>query len=361
MRTAMRLIRGVSRRLSEAWNTATRPFYTLLSRYVWLYEPLVRFTHAPDRFTRRSRDFTANLCGVLTPSVRNARYRLNDGEWRTVAHLEPRVKAPQFTVELPADELRPGRNRVTFDIRTYRGGVKRTEATFEYDDLPVKLPLKRDWSDEDLEIQDGHWERIRRDGAWVVRPVPGSESYDRILIAAGAFRGARQVETDVVFRKQIAPGRPFGFGILPLWGGRPDSLGRSPRAGWNFGLTWYYSMYAAVGMEFSFKDADDPPRWVAAYRDIDLVRDSHYRIVARCWSERNSSEKHGRFIQQMKWWPANGMEPHEWLEMSDVPGAPIPEGEYGVALIAHQVQVEFGSVMVRDLSPEEMTRSRAEK
>jgi len=352
MSRVLGLVKAGLRRV-RSWSRACRG---LVRRY---YEPvggLFTPDHLPARFSRRAGDFTVNLCGALDPCVRRARFRLNDGPWCPVRHALPRVPPPLVTAEFAHADLLAGDNRVEFELTTYRGRLRRQEFDFRYDPSAITLPAVLDWRDAELDSQDGRWERVEGDGVVRVRPVPGEERYDRILVVCGAFEGGREIALDLVFRGEKSPGRPFGFGVLPMWGGRPDSQDARPRRGWNFSLVWFYSHYDAVGSEFSFKDADDPPAWTAAYRSIDLARDTTYRLLVRCWPERDEDGGLRRHVQRMKWWPADQPEPEAWMTLTDDSGAPIPDREYGVALIAHQCQVEFGAVRV---GPYERSGSRA--
>lgn len=308
--------------------------------------PLIQILHAPKRFARRADDFTANVCGIFTAEVNNARYRLNAGPWLKLGQALPRVPSPLMTIELSADTLRPGTNHLEIEAaaNSYKPEMKLVQ--FEYDPAPISLPLKVDWSHDEFDVQDGHWENFATDSGWRVRPVSGSENYDRIIVVTGAFAGGRRIETDLIFRYNVSGEYPFGFGVLPLWGGRPDDPGVSPRRGWNFSLVWFYSRYNGVGSEFSYKYGDNPPAWISSYRDLMLEPGRRYFLVMETWPEQDATGHHLRYRQRMKWWPEGGTEPGEWIELADTEGAPIPPREYGVALIAHRSQVEFGPVVI---------------
>ena len=308
--------------------------------------PLIEIQHAPTRFARRYGDFTANICGRLACNVRRARFRLNGDAWRNIRHLEPRVPPGHFTIELSASELQAGANTLVIEAIASDMSTARESHQFWYDPTPVAPPFVVDWQDRELDVQDGPWERIRDGRIWRVRPIADTEKYDRIIVVSGAFAGGREVETEAVFR--YAPGqRLFGFGVLPLWGGRPDSRGGSPRGGWNFGLGWYYSKYDAVGLEFSYKDGDEEPDWIASYRNLTIERDAHYQLRIQCGPFSDATGRPHGFVQRLKWWKQAESEPKDWIEIRDTEGAPIPLGEYGIGLITHCCQVEFGPVTVR--------------
>jgi hypothetical protein len=310
--------------------------------------PLLEVYHCPKVFARRWGDFTANVTGRLAPFARDVMYRVNGGEWVVVGHSRSRVPAPKFTIEIAPSQLRPGPNTLEFRGKRYGIWEEFTACEFEYDPSPVVLPLTEDWNGDDLDAQDGYWETIEVDGERRVRPVPGQEDYDRIVVVTGAFPGARRVETSLTLRSH-AEDKPYGFGILPLWGGRPDRDGILPRRGWNFSLVWFYSHYGGVGQEFSYKDTGAPPEWVSNYRSIALQPDVRYDIVIEAWPVESSTGEHLYYQQRMKWWADGEPEPEEWMELSDIEGSPLPPGEFCVALVSHRSQVEFGAVRVLPL------------
>lgn len=312
---------------------------------------LIEVHHCPSTFSRRAGDFTANICGHLGANARERRYRLNGGEWVPLKRRYPRITAPDFTIELAADELQPGTNRLEISATRYYLEEEVLAREFEYDPAPILLPLLEDWSEPDLDVQDGHWETIVVEGVRRVRPVPGEEGYDRVIVVTGAFAGGRRIETDVIFRGDIGH-EMYGFGVLPLWGGRPDRDGARPRRGWSFSLVWYYSHYEGVGQEFSYRDSAASPAWVSLYRNIDLPPDSRHFIVVECRPVTGPDGSHRHYSQRMKWWLEGEDEPEEWMELQDAEGAPLPPGEYAVALVAHRSQVEFGPVEVTALEDE---------
>jgi len=307
--------------------------------------------HLPGTFSRRYGDFTANIVGVLEPDIK-ASYQVNGSEWRKIMHSPPRIPEPFFTIELSTDDLLSGPNQVKIrcDDGDDCGEILRLD--FRYDPSPVVLPRQIDWAGADLDVGGGQWETFNDSNGWRVRPKPGFETYDRLLIVTGAFPGARRIKTDMIYRGRGSSDkkRPFGFGILPMWGGRPDTDRMVPRRGWNFSLCWYYSKYGALGSEFSYKLGGDAPRWVSAYQNIDLQQDQRFFLVIEVWPERNSQSQHQRYVQRFRWRSEDSESWGEWLELADNAGGNLSEGEYAVALIAHRCQVEFGSVSVEPLS-----------
>ncbi|NIA31963.1 MAG: twin-arginine translocation signal domain-containing protein, partial [Actinobacteria bacterium] len=199
---------------------------------VQLNDPLVRINHLPRKFARRCGSFTANVCGLLSEHAENVKYKLNDDDWKPVRQKGPRVPPPNFTLEINAKDLNAGKNRL--EISTHAPGHEPVMIgrEFEYDPGPIHLPVVRDWAQGDLDVQDGYWKVVEKKGVHRVRLKRGFENYDRIVVVTGAFPQGRRVETDLIFRRN--EGNPFGFGILPLWGGRPDDEGVTPSRGWDF-------------------------------------------------------------------------------------------------------------------------------
>lgn len=307
--------------------------------------PLIEVYHCPDVFERRWGDFTANITGKLASSARDVQYRVNGGSWVDVGHSRSRIPAPKFTIEIAPTELREGNNRLEIHGKRYGIWEQTVACEFGYDPAPVTLPVLEDWSDPDLDSQDGYWETVRVDGEWRVRPVPGQEGYDRIVVVTGAFPEGRRVETSLTLRDHVLD-RPYGFGILPLWGGRPDVDGLLPRRGWNFSLVWFYSHYDGIGQEFSYKEDSSPPEWASTYRSFPVENDVRYFIVVEAWPVTTDAGEHSHYRQRMKWWAEGLPEPAYWMDLTDVEGAPLPPGEFCVALVAHRSQVEYGPVRV---------------
>ena len=321
-------------------------------------EPLVEVWHLPKRFSRRSGELTANVCGTLSSQVKQARYQLNNSKWLDIVQAEPRVPKPLFTIEMREEDLRPGTNDLKIEVSTERGEPETTSLAFEYDPKPISLPVKVEWSNADLEVQDGYWETFAADnGEWRVRPKPGFESYDRILDVTGAFPGGRRVETDLIFRSSELEDtdlKIYGFGILPMWGGHKDQVGVSPRRGWIYSIAWFHPYRTGGGVEFGYKDGDAPKKWVDSYRQFEPEAGVRYFIKAESWPELDETGKHLYHKQRMKWWKEGEPESDLWIEVTDKEGAPLPPEEYAVALIAHECQVDFGPVTVTSITgPEE--------
>jgi hypothetical protein len=55
----------------------------------------------------------------------------------------------------------------------------------------------------------------------------------------------------------------------------------------------------------------------------------------------------------MRWRGGGDATDGVWFELADREGAPLPVGEYAVALVAHRCQVDFGPVRVEAMTPPE--------
>jgi hypothetical protein len=331
-------------------------FGAIFSGFVWYWQvPLVQFFDLPDSFSRRSGEMTVNIAGVISSFTKEVRFRVNDGQWQEVARGAPRAPMPQFLIEMDARKLRAGTNILSIEASAFGRPPQSYQRQFKYDPSPVSLPITKNWLNSEVEAYDGYWEKVLSDGVWRVRPKPGFEGYDRILVVTGAFSEGRRIETDVIFRHKIGGGE-FGFGVLPLWGGHPDdAIHNGPRRGWNFSIVWYWNRYRGVGNEFSYKFGEAPPDWVNSYHNLALEAGARYAIVAECWPEFDENGKHLRYAQRSKWWKEGTPEPKDWLELIDAVGSPLPAGEYGVALVAYNCQVDFGPIKVEPLAAPQQT------
>jgi len=317
----------------------------LISVTWYVRQPVLELVHAPSLVTRRHGALSANICGVAHYLARIC-YRLNDGPELPVPQAPERSPKPCFTIELEPGTLRAGRNTLVVESWVPARRTIRKTTTFQYDPAPIQLPLMQDWSNAILESQDGCWEVVQTPIGGRVRPCPGKENYDRILLVTGAFSVPRRVETDMVYQGRGASRHSqFGFGVLSLWGGHPDEPQYRPRRGWRYGAAWFFSSYG-VNAEFSIKEGAER-RWDATMSVNSRVEPGgRYRLVVECWTVSDPQGKHPRHRQRMKWWIWGQNEPDEWIECSEGGRARLPQGDYAVALLAHQCQVDFGPVHV---------------
>ncbi len=102
----------------------------------------------------------------------------------------------------------------------------------------------------------------------------------------------------------------------------------------------------APATRISYKKGAGRPLWVSSYRDEPLVPDVPYRVVIEVRDVRDDAGRHLSHRQRMQWWRADTSPPEGWLELDDVEGAPLPEGDYGIGLMAFNCQAEFGPVRV---------------
>ncbi len=310
--------------------------------------PLVTVYHPPEHFGRRVRQFSANVTGELSERVESARFRVNDGPWAPLPQGGHRSPPPLFIIEMEFDQLHSGTNRLEIEA-TGDGSTQNLDYDFTYDPQPPSLPLEANWSTEALVVEDGSWERLSVDEhSWRVRPVPGTEGYDRVLIVAPAFAGGRRIETEMTYRYHVDGGE-WGFGFLTFWGGRPEDESFRPKRGWQFGLAWYFNRYRGVGGEFSTRYGVQPYSFTTAYQDYVLEQGTTYRIIAEARREVDGAGRFRRFDQRMKWWPTGEPEPEAWMVLADDQRLPLPDGDYGVAFICFRTQVELGTVTVASL------------
>lgn len=323
---------------------------TLVAAGYWVAysnRQLIEIHHAPGTFPRRAAALTANITGQLDASVRTLEWRLNGGTWHRAGQAAPRTPPPDFTIEIPAEDLASGANELEIRATAPLRPAELRSISFAYDASPVSLPARIEWTAaRELDVQDGYWQ-VTSQGR--VRPVPGHEGFDRTIAVTGAFEGGRRVETDVTLRgDQTSEG--WGFGIFPLWGGQPDEPAVSPRRGWRFSLLWFFDRIGGYGCEFSEKVGAGEPRWVSMYKGIRLHRDVTYRLVTETWQEKAADGTHLRWRQRCKWWAASEREPERWTEIADDVGARIPDIPYAVALFTLHSQAEFGTVVVQPLA-----------
>ena len=314
--------------------------------------PTLAINHLPETFMRRQGDWTININGQLSPLVTELRFKVNDGNWKTYRQGSRRTPKPLFVMEFRDSELNAGVNKLQVEAKRWpQKKAEQFEYSFNYDRSEIALPVVRTWkgvNDKQLEVEDGWWETFERDGQWRVRPKIGHEGYDRILIITGASAKWRRIETDVIFHYDTG-GASHGFGLLPLWAGHPDEPDYCPGRGWSFGLAWYWSRFEGVGNEFSYKYAQQPPAWVNSYRDMTLAVGKSYSVIIETGPLRNPDGSHQAYELKMKWWLQDQPEPANWIVLIDIEGAAIPPGEYGVAIHAHNCQVDFGPVIVTAL------------
>ncbi len=312
--------------------------------------PLLDVGNVPERYGPRSGALTANVTGALTRHARSAEWSLNGGPWQPVGRGFPRALAGAFVIEMAPEALRIGENRLALRGRAWLRPPEERTVSFRYDPTPVALPLKFDWGAESLEAQDGIWERLKVAEEWRVRPRPGTEEYDRLLLLTGAFPAGRRIRAEATLRSHDRA-LPWGFGVISLWGGHADDGTERPRRGWRFALTWYYSYQNSVGQEFSTKEGGSPAAWVNGYRNFVPKVGVTYRMLVECWSEEDPQGTRRRHLQRSKWWAAGEDEPGSWMTLRDDEGAPLPRGDYACGLLAHRCQVEFGPVSIEAMGP----------
>ena len=313
---------------------------------------LIYYLDKPAAYSRKSGALSVNIQGRLANGSTLKRYRINRGDWVSARGSSPRTGDSEFILEFLPAGLVQGVNQVDIELSSLLGSIRNSATHFVYDDTAVQLPLTNSWEEAMLEAQDGHWQLVSREGGRHVRPVPGTEGYDRIVLASGAFAGGRRVEVEVTFVSAVpVDTHLYGFGIVPFWAGHTDTSTRSPRRGWSFGISWFYSKYEGVGIEYSRRMGREQQGHRAEFKPLVVVPGSKHRISLECRQEVDEDGKHLRYNIHMTWQPLDASSETISMSLADTMPRPMEDIEYAVALIAHRAQVEFGSVTIQSLAP----------
>lgn len=289
-------------------------------------------------------NLTANFPATLGPLAGTVRYRANDGPWRPATSRPPRVAPGRIVMELPADQLQPGRNSLRIRVRGPFGLHRDIIQPFVYDPSPAALPVTLDWQVNHPEVQDGQWERIETPSGWRLRPLPGTEGYDRLALVSPPFSGGRGVKVTVTFRAETGEGLPYGFGVIPLWGGHMDDRQGAPRGGWDLAIAWAYSRSDGVGIEVSHHPGHGAPRALARYVPFTPRAGETYHLAAEAWRDPGD----GLFRLHLHWRGPDDEAGTRAVTLTDTQGL-LTDKPYAVALIAHRAQVEFGAVRLYPL------------
>ncbi len=303
--------------------------------------PMIRLHHRPRRVRRRGGDLLLTAAGRVATWVESVAWRLDGEPWQPAGMGGLRAPRGEFTADVPCDGLAAGDHRLEVEARG-PGDRRAVESVdFRYEPSPDSLPLTEDWTGDPaaFETDDGHWETTPApDGSTCVRPVPGTEGYDRILMVTGLLSGGRRVETTATLRREIGY-KEWGYGVLPAWAGRPDDDGAVPRRGWLYGLGWWFNAGGGAGLEISRRSSAAPPVIERRYEPMEAE-------VGRTDSVICEAFPHGDgWRLRLKWWPVGTPEPAEWLELDDADGCRLPD-ESAVALVCYGCNAEFGPVTV---------------
>ena len=321
---------------------------------------LIQFYPMPSVFLNKADGLSLNIHGKLDETVSIKNYRINSGQERMPRADSPRIKDREFVLEFLVDDLQAGKNKLKVTISNMLGRKREVDLSFEYDATTPHLPLVISWQNASLESQDGQWEKIQRGDQVLVRPIPGTEGYDRILLASGAFKGSRRVECTLTFVSRDSSAKLFGFGIMPLWGGHTDSTQLSPHRGWKYGLGWYYSKDEGVGLEFADKIDDDQHITLSKYTKFNPAPGERYKIIIDAQQVLNEHGDHVTYRQTMTWDTLNSNQEPITIELKDDRAEPLKDSHYAVALLAHRAQVEFGPVKVSRIAPIILANQSAE-
>ncbi|WP_425092186.1 hypothetical protein [Tropicimonas sp. S265A] len=341
----------LQRLLIAAFASVVVGLATLEATFLVGPEHLVARFDPPGVIGLKTGDLSANLNGergVFGRLHDGTVFRANNGGWRAFVEKSPRLSSGAILLEVPSDQLIPGLNEVEVVFTSFLGLTRQINVPFEYAPEPVSFPISWDWSRDMAEVQDGVWERRETAEGWRLGPVEGAEGYDRLVLVAPPFDGPRRVTVDVTFRKNT--GRPFGFGVIPLWGGHNDPDARSPRRGWEYAIAWYYDVQNGFGVELSRKDGARPHTTVRKYDARDIVEGETYRIIAEARGPLDVTTGSAGYSLRMQWaHPASG-QISDWIELTDA-SVPVTDQPHAVALVAHRAAVDFGPVFVERIKP----------
>ncbi|MFO1070110.1 MAG: hypothetical protein U1E14_16480 [Geminicoccaceae bacterium] len=329
----------------------------------WSYVtgPLVELHNLPEHYARRSGAFAASVVGTTSRLSHDLAWRLNDGDWQPVRRTAGRAAWPDFVIDLPTDRLAAGENSLELRAEGWLHRGQTLSRSFLYDPEPPPLPLTVDWrAVASPDAQDGAWETFLSGvGDARVRVVPGHEDSDRVVAVTGAFPGGRRVTVDAVMRRPVGvwpyglgflPRREYGFGIAPLWGGHPDRGTDRPGRGLRAATVTWSTRDFGVAARLVERIGETPPRWRSAGLSLPMKWNGTYRIVAEAWPVRDAEGHHRGWRMRAKFWWTDQPEPADWLEVEDLGDPVLPEGEYGVALVAHRTAADFGPVTVEPLA-----------
>ena len=317
-----------------------------------------RLDPVPQAFDRLEGELTINLSGKRSALVSTVSYRLEgEPEWQQIDKDSPRSAGRELVFELDPDTLSPGAHTLEVRVQTRFGTARYLSQDFDVEAAP-EVPARTTitWDPSDLEAQDGAWDvaptPAGQTGTWV-RPKPGREGYDRILLATPPFVGARRVTTQFVFDERVGSNPRHGVGVLPLWGGHPDSEQVRPRRGWLYGLAWWYSEYPGFGAEFAHKIGGGDIASDTTSNSEALLAGVVYTMITEAVPviQPDGSEV---FELRMKWATSEDGEPldaMDWILVTRDPEGDVPVGSsYAVAVLAHRAKARFGPVTVERLN-----------
>lgn len=324
----------------------------IVSTVPWLVErfnprsadPSIWLDRLPDQVGPRSDDLTLNVSGILGPEQR-AEWQWNEGEWSPVGQAQPRAPAPEFIIEIPADQIAAGTtNTLGLRIGRQNGETTQYEHRFNVgsDSTPGAMVP---------EPHDGVWDW--QPDLSAVRPRPGHEGYDRVFILNPQISGGRHLRVKIAFDKstqrwthRLRYGPQYGFGLVPLWGGHPDPEDVRPRRGWLYGLAWYYAREEGFGSEAANRSGGDPIEVVKQYGGWSPAADSGIDAYAT-----PVKSEQGDFLG---WCLVSVLSSSD----GDIRPAPLfvdpailPERDYAAALIAHRTAVTFSEISWQPLDP----------
>jgi len=301
-----------------------------------------------------------NVQGTVTDpqGILRVQYRLNGGPWTTM-QLGPdvrRLTSPNsFNVDLAVADLRSGSNALTIRVTDNLAGITTETTTINW--TPgVVAPANQTitWAGRSspsavAQPVDGRWRIV---GPWLNNVDDG---YDRIVAIGDQTWTDYEVTVPVVLNSihpdaDDHPSRGPGLGFALRWNGHNDTLmpGSQPQLGFlpdsvnpsPFGavLFWRDSTRRPPGFEIydewnTFRAADD---------SFTMTPGTTYMFKAQVQGP-------GPTTYRFRVWRQGQPEPTTWNVQYTTPGRATEPSSGSIALIAHEVDANFGQVTVRPL------------
>ncbi len=323
----------------------------IVSTAPWLVErfnprsadPSIWLDALPNEIGPRSGDLTLNVSGILKPN-QQAEWQWNGGDWWPVGQTQPRAPAPEFIIEIPADQITVGTNTLALRITNQDGESDQYEHRFDVQ--PDKAPGAMM-----PEPHDGIWDW--QPALSAVRPRPGHEGYDRVFILNPQVSGGRHLTATVAFDRstqswthRLRYGPQYGFGLVPLWGGHPDPEEVRPRRGWLYGLAWYYAREEGFGSEAANRQGGDPIEVVKQYATLSPGADAEIDAYAALVKSSQDAFLGWCLVSVLS--NSDGeLRPDPLFVEPSI----LPERDYAAALIAHRTAVTFSDIAWQPLDP----------
>ncbi|MEM7129168.1 MAG: hypothetical protein AAF702_22745 [Chloroflexota bacterium] len=255
-----------------------------------------------------------------------------------------------FNIELDHTSLNDGPNQLLITAQESSGASTSVTVTVNYEaGNQWPMPYTADWSSASqisdvAQVVDGLWE-LTGTG---IRPVV--HRYDRLVGMGDSSWENYEVEVPItvagidVPRGYWHPSVGPGVGLIMGWAGHFQQSTEVPTTGWqNFGaIAWYrwtrQGEVESAGLQmltyYGKESATDPT--------FDLAYNTPYIMKMR-----TETDMDGIVTYSLKIWPSNESEPTAWQMVAE--GDPNGPKQGRMLLVAHHVDVEYGTVSIRSL------------